>query len=63
MTRHAADSMVEIERDGGGLMTSDRGGSSDRLGPFLGVLPPDVLKEVLLPKLDHLSRALFARAR
>ena len=61
MTRHAADSMVDIERDRSGL-TSDRGDSSDRLGPFLGVLPPDVLKEVLLPKLDHLSRALFARA-
>jgi hypothetical protein len=61
MTRHAAGSMVGLERDRSGL-TSDRGGSSDRLDPFLGVLPPDVLKEVLLPKLDYLSRALFARA-
>ena len=32
------------------------------LGPFFGSLPPDVLRELLLPKLDVLSRVLFARA-
>ena len=32
------------------------------LGPFFGSLPPDVLREVLLPKLDVLSRVFFARA-
>ena len=32
------------------------------LGPFFGSLPPDVLREVLLPKLDHLSRGFFALA-
>ena len=32
------------------------------LGPFFGSLPPDVLREVLLPKLDLLSRGFFALA-
>ena len=32
------------------------------LGPFFGSLPPDVLREVLLPKLDHPSRGFFALA-
>lgn len=36
------------------------GDGGDRLGPLLGSLPPDVFREVLLPKLDELSRACFA---
>ena len=36
------------------------GDGDDRLGPLFGSLPPDVLREVLLPKLDELSRACFA---
>ena len=35
------------------------GDGDDRLGPLFGSLPPDVLREVLLP-LDELSRACFA---
>lgn len=36
------------------------GDGDDRLGPLFGSLPPDVLREVLLPKLCLLSRACFA---
>ena len=36
------------------------GDGDDRLGPLFGSLPPDVLREVLLPQLDELSRACFA---
>ena len=36
------------------------GDGGDRLGPLLGSLPPDVLREVLLPELDELSCACFA---
>jgi hypothetical protein len=43
--------------DGDSLPPGDGG---DGLGPLLGSLPPDVLREVLLPKLDEVSRACFA---
>ena len=49
----AGDVVVEL-----GVRPGDAHG---RLGPHLGTLPPDVLKLVLI-ELDHLSRALFARA-
>lgn len=39
-------------------LTSD----PELLGPFFGSLPPEVLSLSLLPKLDHLSRGLFALA-
>ena len=34
----------------------------DGLGPLFGSLPPDVLKQVILPELDLLERGLFALA-
>ena len=34
----------------------------DGLGPLFGSLPPDVLKQVILPELDLLQRGLFALA-
>lgn len=64
MARHDVASVLGDERDGRGL-SEDREVSSDDadgLGPFFGALPQEVLKEVLLPKLSALSRALFARA-
>lgn len=45
--RHTVDELVPL------------GEFHHRLGPYLGSLPPDVLREVLLPKLDELTRGFF----
>ena len=49
--RHTVDELVPL------------GEFHHRLGPYLGSLPPDVLREVLLPKLDELTRGFFGSRR